>query len=64
MTTYYCGCRIANQERKNPSTGDRLLLCESHANLHDWGHGFDVYPRPYAGNHLTRTSRFVVTPPE
>jgi len=43
VTAYTCGCTRPTLERTNQSTGDKLLLCESHAYLHDWGHGFTVY---------------------
>jgi hypothetical protein len=39
-----CGCSYPIEQRINPTTGAYLLLCHYHAELHDSGAAFDVYP--------------------
>lgn len=39
-----CGCSYPVEQRINPSTEGYLLLCRYHAELHDAGSSFDVYP--------------------
>lgn len=39
-----CGCSYPVEQRINPSTDAYLLLCRYHAELHDAGSSFDVYP--------------------
>lgn len=41
---FTCGCSYTLEQRTNPTTGNFLLLCHRHAELHDIGAGFDVYP--------------------
>lgn len=41
---FTCGCSYTIEQRTNPSTGACLLFCHYHAELHDAGAAFDVYP--------------------
>lgn len=43
MEFYICEHEPLTEMRKNPMTGDILLLCESHAILHDDGISFRVW---------------------
>lgn len=44
VDNYTCGCESAEWVRYNPVTHRGMLLCMAHADLHDQGHGFEVYP--------------------